>query len=199
MSIPVQNKRGWTRAQVALAFFILTAAIACGLSIYSSASSLIGLSRAAFSVLFLPLLFSLVLSFLLDPLVTQLEKVFTRTGSIFIVYVLTLGLTSLSILWMAPHWQDFWNNMGTDFPRYTTQVIEFLKDIIAALHDRFPMIAEYDFPLKIRNWAEGLMAAIFAQTPQSAMKVGSASSSRPTTASSIDSASAQSPSAAMTR
>ncbi len=172
MSAPIQRQRGWSRAQVALAFLILTAAIACGLSIYSSASSLIGLSRAAFSVLFLPLLFSLVLSFLLDPLVTQLEKLCTRTGSIFIVYVLTLSLASLSILWMAPHWQDFWNNMGTDFPRYTTQVIESLRNIVAVLHDRFPIVAEYDFPLKIRGWAQQLMATIFAETPQSAMKIG---------------------------
>ena len=167
-----QKVRGWSRGQVALAFLILSAAIACGLSIYSSASSLTGLSRAAFSVLFLPLLLSLVLSFLLDPLVTQLEKLCTRTGSIFIVYVLTLGLASLSILWMTPHWQDFWNNMGTDFPRYITQLVESLKNIVAALHTRFPMIEGYDFPLKIRIWAEQLMAGIFAQAPHSAMKLG---------------------------
>jgi len=167
-----QKRRGWSRAQVALAFLILTAAIACGLSIYSSASSLTGLSRDAFSVLFLPLLFSLVLAFLLDPLVTQFEKLYNRTSSIFFVYVLTLGLASLSILWMTPHWQDFWSNMGTDFPRYTTQVIESLREVVAALHDRFPMVAEYDFPLRIRTWAEQLMATFFAQTPQSAMQIG---------------------------
>jgi putative permease len=173
MSNSLQKNRGWSRAQVALAFLVLTAAIAGGLSIYSSASSLIGLSRAGFSVLFLPLLFSLVLSFLLDPLVTQLEKLCSRTGSIFIVYVLTIGLASLSILWMAPHWQEFWNNMGTDFPRYIAQVIESLKNIVAALHDRFPMIAEYDLPLKVRSWAEQSMASVFARTPQSAMTVAS--------------------------
>jgi putative permease len=51
-------------------------------------------------------------------------------------------------------------------------VIESLRNVVAALHDRFPIIAEYDFPLKIRSWAEQLMATIFAHTPQSAMKVG---------------------------
>ena len=173
MSRPVQRHRGWSRAQVALAFFVLTAAIACGLSIYSSASSLIGLSRAGFSVLFLPLLLSLVLSFLLDPLVTQFEKFFNRTGSIFVVYVLTLALASLSIFWMTPHWQEFWSNIETDFPRYTSQFIEALRNIVATLHDRFPVVADYEFPQKIRNWAQQLMAAIFAQTPKSAMKVGS--------------------------
>lgn len=172
MNTPLPKQRGLTRAQVALAFLVLSAAIACGLSVYSSASSLIGLSRTAFSALFLPLLFSLVLSFLLDPLVTQLEKLFTRTVGIFIVYVLTLGLASLLILWLSPHWQEFWRNMGTDFPRYTSQAIEGLKNIMASLHERFPVIEGYGFPIKIRSWAEQLMAAILDQTPQSAIKIG---------------------------
>lgn len=172
MSSASQNHRGWSRAQLALAFFVLSAAIACGLSVYSSASSLIGLSRAAFSVLFLPLLLSLVLAFLLDPLVTQLEKLFSRTGSIFIIYVLLLGISLLSILWLTPHWQDFWDNIGTDFPRYSSQVILALKNLMAALHDRFPMIVEYEFPTKLRSWTEQLLAALLAQTPQGAMKVG---------------------------
>jgi putative permease len=172
MSSPLPKNRGWSRAQVALAFLILSAAIACGLSVYSSASSLIGLSREAFSVLFLPLLCSLVLAFLLDPLVTQLEKIFNRTGSIFIVYVLTLGLASLLIFWLTPHWQEFWNNMGTDFPRYTSQATDGLNKIMIVLHDRFPIIEGYGFPMKVRSWAEQLMAAILAQTPQSAMKIG---------------------------
>jgi putative permease len=172
MSSVGQNSRGWTRGQVALAFLILSAAIACGLAVYSSASSLTGLSRAAFSVLFLPLLLSLVLSFLLDPLVNQMERLCTRTGSIFIVYILTLGLLFLAALWLTPHWQEFWSNMRTDFPRYTAQVIESLKNLMAGLHERFPMIESYEFPTKVRIWAEQLMAAILTQTPQSAMKVG---------------------------
>ncbi len=172
MSNFAQKHRGWTRAQVALAFLVLMAAIACGLAVYSSASSLIVLSREAFSVLFLPLLLSLVLAFLLDPLVTQLEKLFTRTGSIFIVYILTLMLASLAVLWLTPHWQEFWSNMGADFPRYTEQVIVGLKNVISALHDRFPMVAQYDLPAKVHSWGEQLMSAVLAETPQSAMKVG---------------------------
>lgn len=167
-----QSPRGWTRAQVALAFLILTSAIACGLAVYSSASSLIGISRTAFSVLFLPLLLSLVLSFLLDPIVTQMEKLCTRTGSIIIVYTMSLALILLAVLWLTPHWREFWGNMRIDFPRYTSQVIESSKSLLAAVHERFPMIQEYAFPAKLRVWAEQLMAATLVQTPQSAMKVG---------------------------
>jgi len=172
MSSPVQNYHGWTRARVATAFFVLTAAIACGLSIYSSASSLTGLSRAGFSVLFLPLLLSLVLAFLLDPVVTHIEKIFTRTSSIFIVYVLTMGLAFLSILWITPHWHEFWSNMGTDFPRYISQLTESVQNVISTLHSRFPVIENYNLPTKIRGWAEQLMATTLAQTPQSALKIG---------------------------
>lgn len=172
MSQSLQKNRSWDRAQVALAFFILTAAIACGLAVYSSASSLLGLLQTAFSVLFLPLLLSLVLTFLLDPLVSRLERFFSRTGSIFIVYILTLGLAGLAILWLTPHWQDFWRNIGADLPRYSGQVILALKNLIASLHDRIPLIAEYDLSAKGHNWTEQLMSAILAETPQSAMKVG---------------------------
>lgn len=172
MSHPSQSPRGWTRAQAALAFLILTAAIACGLAIYSSASSLIGISRTAFSVLFLPLLLSLVLSFLLDPIVTQLEKFCTRTGSIIIVYTMSLALFFLAALWLTPHWQEFWGNMRSDFPRYVSQGIDSSKSLMAAINERFPLIQDYAFPAKLRIWAEQLMAATLVQTPQSAMKVG---------------------------
>ena len=136
------------------------------------ASTLSNLFRAAFSVLFLPLLLSLVLSFLFDPLVSRMERFCTRTGSIFIVYILSLGFFFLAALWLTPHWQEFWENMRTDFPRYTAQVIKTLKSLIAALHERFPVIEGYGFPAKAKLWAEQLMAAILAQTPQSAMRVG---------------------------
>ncbi len=172
MNAPIPSRRGWTRAQVALAFLVLTAAIACGLSVYSSASSLTGLFKTASSVLFLPLLLSLVLSFLLEPLVFQFEKLCSRTVSIFFVYIVMLGFGLLVSLWLLPHWQDFWANLGTDFPRYTAKLIDYLKELMANLHNRFPLIQSYDFPLKARDWAENLLATILAQAPQSAMRIG---------------------------
>jgi len=164
--------RSWTRGQVAMSFIVLTFAIAGGLSIYSSATSLIGLWRTASSVLFLPLLLSLVLAFLLDPLVTLLEKFFTRTGSIFILYILLLGLVFLVSIGLAPHWQSFWENMGTDFPRYTSQITSALRSLMDTLHERYPTIASYELPTKFRGWAEQMMSAVLSETPQSAMKVG---------------------------
>jgi putative permease len=166
------SRRGWTRGQVLLAFLILTGAIACGLAIYSSATTFIGVTRTAFSVLFLPLLLSLVLAFLLEPAVAKLSNYFTRTSSIFIVYLLVLGLILASTLWLLPQWQSLWSNLGADIPRYTGRLTEFLRQMLENLHNRFPVIEGYGLPAKVRGWGEQLLAAILTSTPQSAMKVG---------------------------
>ncbi len=165
-------RRGWTRGQVLLAFLILTGAIACGLSIYSSATSLIGVTRTAFSVLFLPLLLSLVLAFLLAPPVTKLSNYFSRTTSIFIVYLFVLAICIALGTWLAPNWQDLWVNLGADIPRYTAKLTETLRQLLDSMHSRFPAIESYGLPGKVRIWSEQLLAAVLASTPQSAMKVG---------------------------
>ena len=167
------SRRGWTRGQVLLAFLILTSAIACGLAVYSSATTFIGVTRTAFSVLFLPLLLSLVLAFLLEPPVAKLSNYFNRTSSIFIVYLLVLGIFLASTLWLLPQWQELWGNLITDIPRYTARLTEFLRQLLENLHNRFPVIESYNLPTKVRGWGEQLLAAILASTPQSAMKVGS--------------------------
>ncbi|MBW2503037.1 MAG: AI-2E family transporter [Deltaproteobacteria bacterium] len=165
-------RRGLTRGQVALSFLVLSAGIACGLAIYSSATTLISLFRTASTVLFLPLLLSLVLTFLLEPIVAQLEKLFSRSGSILIVYLLMLGLLTLSALWLLPHWQSFIGNLGTDFPRYTTILTGYLRELLEGLHNRFPVIESYNLPIKFRGWAEQLLAAFLTSTPQSALRIG---------------------------
>ena len=172
MSTYSSNRRGWTRGQLLLAFLVLTSAIACGLAVYSSATTFIGVTRTAFSVLFLPLLLSLVLTFLLEPPVAKLSNYFNRTSSIFIVYLLVLGIFLAGTLWLLPQWQELWGNLGTDLPRYTARLTEFLRQLLENLHSRFPVIESYGLPAKVRGWGEQLLAAILTGTPQSAMKVG---------------------------
>ena len=166
------SRRSWTRGQVLLAFLILTAAIACGLSIYSSATTLIGVTQTAFSVLFMPLLLSLILAFLLEPPVSKLSNYLSRTQSIFLVYLVVLFLCATLATWLVPRWQDLWVNLGTDIPRYTARLTETLRLLLDNLHNRFPLIESYGLPGKVRIWGEQLLATILADTPQSAMKVG---------------------------
>jgi putative permease len=157
---------------VLLAFLVLSSAIACGLAVYSSATTLIGITRTAFSVLFMPLLLSLVLAFLLEPPVSKLSNHFSRTSSIFFVYLFVLCAFLIIAIWLVPRWQELWGNLGNDIPRYTTQLTESLRQLIEQLHSRFPVFESYDLPAKVRGWGEQLMAAILSGTPQSAMKVG---------------------------
>ncbi len=167
------TRRGWTRGQVLLAFLVLTAAIASGLAIFSSATTLTNLSRTAFSALFMPLLLSLVLSFLLEPLVQSIEKIaLGRTASIFIVY-LVMGSGGLIVfLWFAPSWESLWINLSADLPRYATKFTGYMKDLIGVLHQRFPLIESYELSFKVQQWTQRILSAILAQTPGSALKIG---------------------------
>jgi putative permease len=113
-----------------------------------------------------------VLAFLFEPAVAKLSNYFNRTSSIFIVYLLVLGLFLTSTLWLLPQWHELWSNLGTDIPRYTAKLTEFLRHLLEYLHNRFPIIENYGLPGKVRGWGEQLLAAILASTPQSAMKVG---------------------------
>ncbi|WP_394708545.1 hypothetical protein [uncultured Desulfuromusa sp.] len=59
------SQNNMSRAQVAVLYLILTTAIASGIAIYSSASTITVLLKTATSGLFLPLLISLIVSFFL--------------------------------------------------------------------------------------------------------------------------------------
>jgi len=173
MTTPSPPRRGWTRGQILLAFLVLTASIASGLAIYSSASSLTGLSRTAFSVLFLPLLLALVLSFLLAPPVRLIEKAgASRTFSIFLIYLAVVGTGTIVAVWLSPNWGALWNNLSADLPRYADKFLGYTKDILGAIHQRFPQVESYDLTTKINLGTQRFLSAVLAQTPGSALKVG---------------------------
>ena len=115
------NKQGdMSRAQVAVLYLVLTTAIASGIAIYSSASTVTALLKTATAGLFLPLLISLIVSFLLDPVVHFFEgKKINRTLSIFIVYTLLSSLVFLLLLIIGPpNWKGMMQALKADFPRY---------------------------------------------------------------------------------
>ncbi len=168
------TRRGLTRAQLLLLYLVLTAAIATGLAIFTSASTIIALIRTATVGLFLPFLLSLIVTFLLDPMVTFIEREeISRTTSIFIIFFLVAILLFLSATWLSPHWQEMWNSLRNDLPRYTTRFIGLLKDAQGNLQNRFPFIESYDLPGRARTMAEHLLAQILVQTPKSALRLGS--------------------------
>lgn len=167
-------KPNLTRVHLLLLFLVLTAGIAAGLSIFSSASTIISLIQTATTGLFLPVLLSLIVTFLLDPMVTFVEREnISRTASIFLIYFLVAVLLFLAITWISPHWQDMWNSLRTDLPRYTAKLIALLREAQANLQNRFPYIDSYDLPGRARTLAEQFLAQVLVETPKSALRLGS--------------------------
>jgi putative permease len=170
----MNSPKGLTRAQLLLLYLVLTAAIATGLAIFSSASIVISLFRTATNGLFLPLLLSLIVTFLLEPAVRFVEgEKISRTTSIFLIYFLIFLMLFLVGSSVTPHWQGMWDSLKTDLPRYTAGLIGFLKEGEANLHNHFPFIANYDLPARVRTLAEQLLSQILVQTPKSALRLGS--------------------------
>jgi len=163
-----------TRAGLLLFYLVLTAAIATGLALFSSASTIIALFRDATAGLLLPLILALIATFLLEPLVKVIERGGrSRTTSIFVIFFLVAIAMALSAVWLAPHWQQMWGSLKTDIPRYTSGLISFLRSAQNDLRQHLPFIDSYDLPARARALAEELVAQILVQTPRSALRLAS--------------------------
>ena len=163
------------RAQVAVLYLVLTTAIASGIAIYSSASTVTALLRTATTGLFLPILLSLIVSFLLDPAVQFFEtKKISRTLSIFIVYLLISGLLFLLLLIIGPpNWKGMMQALRADFPRYIGRAVDYLGDLLEVARLHFPFIKDYDIAERIRSTSQMVFALILKETPRSALRIGS--------------------------
>jgi len=171
----MNNQGGMSRAQVAVLYLVLTTAIASGIAIYSSASTVTGLLKTATTGLFLPLLLSLILSFLLDPLVQFFEgKKINRTLSIFIVYMLISSLIFLLLLVVGPpNWKGMVQALKADFPRYIGRAIEYLNVRLTVIHEHLPFVKNYDLAERLRQISQTFLSLIIKETPRSAMRIGS--------------------------
>lgn len=166
---------GFSRAQVLMLYLVLTAAIASGIAIFSSASTVTDLLRTATSGLFLPILLSLIATFLLDPAVQFLEgERISRTAAIFIVYLLLLACFLLLMMLIGPpDWKGMFTALKADFPRYIARAIEYLKQLLAGLQVHFPFIEKYDLPGTLSTSAQQFFGLVLKETPKSAMRIGS--------------------------
>ena len=170
----IEPRQGYTRAHLILLFLALTAAIAAGLAIFTSVSAVITLIKTATSGLILPLLLSLIVTFLLEPMVKFIEREeIGRTTSIFIVYTLVTLLFLAAAAWIGPHSRHLWSSLEYDIPRYTAGLVTFVKDLQINLENRIPVLGSYDLTARIRPLAEQLVGEILVQTPKSALRIGS--------------------------
>lgn len=168
------NRNPLTRAQFLLSYLLLTAAIATGLALFSSATTVINLIQTATADVLLPLLLALIVTFLLEPLVTIIERErISRSTSIFVVYLLLAGLLFLTWRWFFPPWQVMWESLRTDLPRYAASLAAVLKGIQTELQASLPFLASYDLPMRVTKWSQRLLADVLAGTPGSALRLGS--------------------------
>lgn len=169
------EQSGFSRAQVVLLYLVLTAAIASGIAIFSSASTITNLLHTATDGLFLPILISLIVAFLLDPLVQFFEREkISRSASIFIVYALLFSLALLLLMLIGPpNWKGMMQALKADFPRYFDRAVDYFNLQLSALQTYAPFIKSYDLTEKLRSSAEEFIGLVIAQTPKSAMRIGS--------------------------
>ena len=171
----MNSQGGMSRAQVAVLYLVLTMAIASGIAIYSSATTITGLLKIATTDLFLPILISLIVSFLLDPAVYffQGEKI-NRTMSIFIVYSLLFSIIFLLLMIIGPpNWKGMLQALKADFPRYISHAIAYLTALLKTAQEHFPFIASYDIADHVSTAAQSFFGLILKETPHSAMRIGS--------------------------
>lgn len=171
----MDGQGGFSRAQVVLIYLVLTGSIASGIAIFSSASTITELLKTATSGLFLPLLLSLIVTFLLDPAVGFLEgERVSRTTSIFIIYALVLIVIGLLLVLIGPpNWKGMLNALKADFPRYISRAIEYLNGLLLNAQEHFPFIANYDLPGKLSTAAQQFFGVVLKETPKSALRIGS--------------------------
>ncbi len=171
----MSEQSGTNRAQVALLYLVLTTAIASGIAIYSSASTVTALLKTATTGLFLPILLSLIVSFLLDPAVQFFEgEKINRTFSIFIVYFLVSALIFLLLLVIGPpNWKGMMQALKADFPRYISRAIEYLSGLLSVAQEHFPFIKNYDIAERMRSASQSFFGLVLKETPRSAMRIGS--------------------------
>lgn len=173
--MPTTDQSGFSRAQIAILYLVLTAAIASGITIYSSATTITQLLKTATAGLFLPILLSLIVSFLLDPAVKFFEgENISRASAIFIVYALiSLVVALLLYLIGPPDWKGMFQAFRADFPRYISHAIDSLNNLMAIAQEHLPFIKQYDVADELRQWTQNFVGAILMKTPSSAMRIGS--------------------------
>lgn len=171
----MNSPTGMSRAQVAVLYLVLTMAIASGIAIYSSASTVTALLKTATTGLFLPILLSLIVSYLLDPVVYFFEgEKINRTLSIFIVYFLLFSLSFLLLLIIGPpNWKGMMQALKADFPRYISHAIEYLSGLLMVAQEHFPFITNYNLAEHLSSASQSFFGLILKETPRSAMRIGS--------------------------
>lgn len=78
-----------------------------------------------------PVLFALILYYLLDPLIKRLNKKLSRNLSVVIVYIVILMLIGLGSIWLIPFLQQQAKTLIASFPDLFADFQQTLKQFLA--------------------------------------------------------------------
>lgn len=163
-----------TRAQFLFFYLVMTAALASGLAIFSSASTITLALRSAAAGIFVPMILAMAAALVLDPVVSKLEKYhIPRSRSTLAIFFCLAAMLWFSGSWLVAYSQQMWISLMQDFPRYTTGLINYLKDAQLSWQQEFPFLAYYDLTETVRSGAERFFSFLIVATPKSAVKLGS--------------------------
>lgn len=89
-------------------------------------------------VIFPPLVLALLIIYLLNPLVTRLErKGVPRSMGVVLAYVVVFGVLFVLISTLSPLVSRQVENFSEDLPAFKVQVVEFVQDAASGAEDRF--------------------------------------------------------------
>lgn len=90
------------------------------------------------SVIFPPLVFALLLIYLLNPLVTRFEKRGMRRGlAVGVAYILVLGMLTLLLMAIIPPVSDQISEFSDDWPEFRSQAAHMIEDTASSFERRF--------------------------------------------------------------
>lgn len=122
-----------------------------------------------FATTLAPVLFALVLYYLLDPLIKRLSRKLSRNLSVTIVYVIILFLIGLGSVWLVPFLEQQAKTLMTSFPDLFNDFIQTLKNFLA----QTPFADTFDqFFSSIDDWTSNFASFIGDYWESGAQSIG---------------------------
>src|SRR4051812_28823549 len=122
---PTQWQRKTMWAALTAVFIVLLIGIVC--SIIWMVANVVGFIQP----ILIPVAISVILAYLLDPLVTKMcEKGLDRTKAVIAFFAITFLSIAVLVAWLAPVVSMQATNVGRELPQYTQKARDYIVDLI---------------------------------------------------------------------
>ncbi len=112
-------------------------------------------------LLFVPLLVSVLLMFLIDPLVDYFERNGMKRLAVIVgIYMFVVAAAAAAVFFIVPLLVSEARNFAKEIPRYKAMIVTILDSARAAIQSRFPQLDVPDFCQVLRQYVPGPGAKI---------------------------------------